>query len=142
MLHGDLQASNIIINDAMEVEWFVLPTPFFAITTPINILFSIIDWGFSAMVPLQYAAVYPRFLTNEPQIIRGAVIWPRITPTMDRDRQFYLQCIEDIASHRGGIAQDYYEILAREDEIERYWWLSAVGRLDIMKAMRSRNKAL
>ena len=86
------------------------------------------------MIPLQYAAVYPRFLTNEPQISGGEVIWPNETAAMRRDREVYLACIQAIALDMGGIYQDYYNILARSDEVLRYWWLSAVGRMDIMKA--------
>jgi len=55
---------------------------------------------------------------------------------MMEDRTFYLSCIKDIACYRGGIYWDYYQVLARIDEIERYWWISAIGYLNIMKAWR------
>ena len=89
------------------------------------------------MTPLQFAAVYPRFLTNEPQMINGMFYWPSSSQIMERDRRFYLECIRKIASARGGIAINYYEILEREDEARRYWWFSAVTRLDIMRAVRN-----
>src|SRR3954469_7282932 len=106
-------------------------------TTIGSLFLSVIDWAFATMVPLQFAAVYPRFLTNEPQVTEHEVVWPRNSAIMERDRQFYLQCIREIALSTGGAAQEYYKILAREDETERYWWLSAIGRLDIMRALGS-----
>lgn len=89
------------------------------------------------MIPLQFAAVYPRFLTNEPQMTNGEYYWPNSSQMMDRDRRFYLQCIGNIALARGGTAKTYYEVLQREDEVRRYWWFSAVSRLDIMRAVRN-----
>lgn len=88
------------------------------------------------MVPLQFAAAYPRFLTNEPCLVNGKAHWPLHSQTLERDRRFYVECIKKIVLSKGGIAQDYYEMLAREDKVQRYWWLSAVGRVDIMRAIR------
>lgn len=71
------------------------------------------------MMPLQFAAVYPRFLTNEPEWKGDHFHWPQNNPQMTGDRLFYLSCIKDLACHRGGISWDYYKVLARTDEIER-----------------------
>ncbi|KAF2021332.1 hypothetical protein BU24DRAFT_19415 [Aaosphaeria arxii CBS 175.79] len=91
------------------------------------------------MVPLQFAAEYPRFLTHEPvQICPGftAFDWERRdTDVMKRDRFYYLDCVREIACLEGGIARDYYELLARPDECRRYWWFRAVCQADIHRAM-------
>ena len=92
------------------------------------------------MVPLQFAAVFPRFLTNEPRIIEDKVHWPRITDMMRRDRKVYLDCIKSIASRRDATANAYFNVLDRADEIDRYWWLSAVNRLDIMRAISTKEE--
>ena len=55
---------------------------------------------------------------------------------MKRDRDFYLQCIKDLASGKDVIAQNYYKVLVREDEAERCWWLGAISRLDIMRVIK------
>lgn len=59
--------------------------------------------------------------------------------TQKDDRSFYLQCIVDMAAAKGGeYARVYSEILSRDDEGERYWWLTAVSRLDIMRALKTK----
>lgn len=54
---------------------------------------------------------------------------------MRRDRQFFLDCVRDIARSVGGIAQDYYQLLARPDECSRYWWVKAIRLADVHVAM-------
>ena len=58
---------------------------------------------------------------------------------MRRDRDFYLQCIHQRAVAEGGMVEDYYHILSREDEIQRYWWIAAASQIDIHIAMVSCN---
>ena len=96
------------------------------------------------MVPLQFSAVYPRFLTNEPRLVGDKFDWSQCaySPTQKDDRAFYLRCIMDMARIKGGYARVYSEILARDDQEERYWWLSAVNRLDIMRALKTKPKLL
>ncbi|KAB5570378.1 hypothetical protein GE09DRAFT_1171077 [Coniochaeta sp. 2T2.1] len=119
LVHGDLSGNNIIVADDDT----------FAVK-------SIIDLGWAELVPLQFAAVYPRFLTHEPD--DGAVKFAsRDTEQMREDRTFYLQCIQGRATREGGIALDYYRVLEREDEPSRYWWFTAASRIGIHKAMVS-----
>jgi len=91
------------------------------------------------MVPLQFAAEYPRFLTHEPvQISSGRTIFDwqkKNTDMMKRDRQFYLDCVRERACSAGGIAHYYFQLLARSDECGRYWWFKAISQVDIHKAM-------
>jgi len=104
--------------------------------------YSVLDLGWADMVPLQFAAEYPRFLTHEPFQIhsgphpRTVFDWQkRNTHMMRRDRQFYLDCVRDKACSVGGIAQDYYQLLARPDECSRYWWFKAINQVDVHVAM-------
>ncbi|KAI1770581.1 hypothetical protein F4818DRAFT_446197 [Hypoxylon cercidicola] len=122
LVHGDLHPSNIIINE-QQVE-------------------CIVDLGIATMVPLQFSAVYPRFLTNEPRLVGDKFDWSQCaySQTQEDDRSFYLQCIIDMAPAKGEHARVYSEILARADQEERYWWLSAVNRLDIMRALKTRSQ--
>jgi hypothetical protein len=97
---------------------------------------SIIDLGWAELLPLQFAAVYPRFLTYEPN--EGVLGFAsRDTKQMREDRTYYLKCIHGRATREGGIALDYYRVLSREDEPSRYWWFTAASRIDIHKAMVS-----
>lgn len=57
-----------------------------------------------------------------------------------KDREYYLACIREYAEHIGGIANLYYDALAREGEEDRYWCFTAVGRLDIMRAWARRRE--
>jgi hypothetical protein len=102
----------------------------------------VIDLGWADMVPLQFAAAYPRFLTHEPvQICSGSFRktvfdWQKKnTNMMKRDRQFYLDCVRERACSEGGIAHDYFQLLARSDECRRYWWFKAISEVDIHEAM-------
>jgi hypothetical protein len=49
-----------------------------------------------------------------------------------------------MALAKGEYARVYSEILARDDQEERYeyWWLSAVNRLDIMRALKTKPQSL
>lgn len=94
------------------------------------------------MVPLQFAAVYPRFLTYQPSEVRsenGDIVsfeWSvKHTSIMIRDRAFYLDCVNQRAHSEGGIARDFYKVLARHDESRRYWWFRAVHQVDAHMAM-------
>jgi hypothetical protein len=99
----------------------------------------VLDLGWGDMVPLQFAAEYPRFLTHEPvQISSGTTVFDwqkKNTDIMKRDRLFYLDCVRERACSEGGIARDYYQLLARSDECSRYWWFKAISQADIHKAM-------
>lgn len=99
--------------------------------------FSIIDLGWAEFVPLQFAAVYPRFLTHEPVKGEGYDWTARNTEQMEQDRAFYLECVKERAFGEEGnsMLMNYYRVLAREDEIARYWWLTAASRIDIHRAM-------
>lgn len=101
---------------------------------------SILDLGFATTVPLQFSAVYPRFLTNEPRLEGGKFDWSQCaySQTQKDDRAFYLQCIIDMAPEKGEYARIYSEILARDDEEERYWWFRAANHLDIMRALKTK----
>lgn len=95
------------------------------------------------MIPLQFAAVYPRFLTNEPQERGDTFDWSECsyTKVQKEDRTFYLQCIRDMAAERGEYARMYAQILGREDQEERHWWLSAVNRQDMMRALKTKPRS-
>jgi len=54
------------------------------------------------------------------------------------DRSFYLQCIIELAPAKGENGRIYSEVLARDDQEERYWWFAAVGHLDIMRALQTK----
>jgi hypothetical protein len=43
-----------------------------------------------------------------------------------------------MAPTKGEYAQIYSEILASDDQDERHWWLSAVYRVDMMRALKTR----
>jgi hypothetical protein len=81
--------------------------------------------------------VYPKFLTHEP--VNGHA-WERNTRNteqMERDRAFYLQCIKERADQEkeDGMLMEYYRVLSRDDEIDRYWWFTAASRIDVHRAM-------
>lgn len=92
------------------------------------------------MIPLQFAAFYPKFLTNEPRQIGDIFDWSQCyySETQIQDRRFFLQCIKDRAPDKGRHAQIYAEMLSRDDQEDRHWWLSAVFRKDIMKALKTK----
>ncbi|KAL4725663.1 hypothetical protein ACLX1H_007814 [Fusarium chlamydosporum] len=129
LVHGDLSPVNIIMDEKNNVK-------------------SIIDFGLAEFLPLQFAAAYPRFLTHEPQNgeeDHGRVAmtgvprnWnARDTLQMRRDREFYLMCIKEKAfgSEGNKLMRDYWRVLARHDEIARYWWFTAASRIDIHRDM-------
>ncbi|OAQ98759.1 hypothetical protein LLEC1_05794 [Akanthomyces lecanii] len=120
LVHGDLQPSNIIMNDRK--------------------LSSVIDLGCASMIPLQFSALYPKFVTNEPRKIGNTFDWSqcRYSERQIQDREFFLQCIKEKATTKGHDAQIYAEILGREDQEARHWWLSAVFRVDVMRALKTR----
>ncbi|KAB5558337.1 hypothetical protein GE09DRAFT_1237695 [Coniochaeta sp. 2T2.1] len=120
LVHGDLSGNNIIVADDDT----------FAVK-------SIIDLGWAELVPFQFAAVYPRFLTHEPDGGGALGFASRDTKQMREDRTFYLKCILARATREGGIALDYYRVLGREDEPSRYWWFTAASQIGIHKAMVS-----
>ncbi|KAF2016708.1 hypothetical protein BU24DRAFT_321689, partial [Aaosphaeria arxii CBS 175.79] len=85
----------------------------------------------------KFSAVYPRFLTNEPRLVGEEFDWApcAYSQTQKDDRSSYLQCIKDLAPTKGEYAGVYADILSRDNEEEWYWWLSAVNRRDIMRAL-------
>jgi hypothetical protein len=120
LIHGDMNPSNIIVGD-QQVE-------------------CVLDLGTATLVPLQFSPAYPRFLINEPRLEGETYNWSHCaySPVQEEDRSFYLKCVADMAPAKGGHACIYSEILARDDEEERHWWLSAVNRRDIMRALKTR----
>lgn len=105
---------------------------------------SLIDLGWAEMVPLQFAAVYPRFLTHEP--LRdgpglenvSSFDWNgKNTHAMKLDRQCYLKCVKERAQIEGGYLKQYYNVLARADEVRRFWWFKAISQADVHQAMVS-----
>ncbi|KAF6811184.1 hypothetical protein CSOJ01_05863 [Colletotrichum sojae] len=118
LVHGDLSSNNVIVDDYCNVK-------------------GIIDLGWAELVPLQFAAVYPRFLTHEPSESDGLDWTARDTKQMEQDRAFYLECIRTRANQEGGILLDYLRVISRQDEVSRYWWLTAASRIDIHRAMAS-----
>lgn len=118
LVHNDLSSNNVIVDNDFNVQ-------------------GIIDLGWAEMLPLQFAAEYPRFLTYEPvEEHSGVFDWTqRDTVQMKRDRAFYLECVRIRAETEGGIARDYSGVLARTDEVKRYWWYTAASRVDVHRAM-------
>lgn len=112
--------------------------------------YRIIDLGFAEMIPLQFAACFPNFLTHDFQSLHdkvevehgntyGPLVWrPKNTPMMRRDRAFYLQCIKEL-SKGDPMLEEYYRLLADKDEIRRYWWLMAATKLKVHRAMAACN---
>ena len=100
-------------------------------------LISILDLGWAEMVPLQFAATYPRFLTHEPRQ-HGSFDWVATnTDRMQKDRLAFRECIRDRAVREGGVCQDYYDILSGEDGVNLYWWFIAISEADKHMAMES-----
>ncbi|KAI0964737.1 hypothetical protein F4678DRAFT_455113 [Xylaria arbuscula] len=124
LVHGDLHPSNIIVEGG-EVK-------------------CIVDLGTATVVPLQFSTYYPRFLTNEPRLIGDMFDWSQCgySDVQKADRAFYMQCITNIALQRGEQALHYAEVMARDDQEDRHWWLSAVNRLDIMRALKTKPNPL
>jgi aminoglycoside phosphotransferase (APT) family kinase protein len=118
LVHGDLSANNIIVGDDNSVS-------------------SMIDLGIAEFRPLQFAAEYPWFPTHEPRENKdGSFTWAyHDSEIMQEDRAFYWSCIEARAKNEGGIVADYHAVLARKDEIARFWWFTAAWRRDVHKAM-------
>ncbi|KAM5446987.1 hypothetical protein MaudCBS49596_006167 [Microsporum audouinii] len=131
LVHGDLSTENIIIDLDFNVK-------------------AIIDLGFAEMIPLQFAACFPNFLTHDFQSLHdqvevehgnthGPLVWrPKNTPMMRRDRAFYLQCVKEL-SEGDPMLEEYYRLLADKDEIRRYWWLMAATKLKVHRAMTACN---
>ncbi|KFY67772.1 hypothetical protein V497_00236 [Pseudogymnoascus sp. VKM F-4516 (FW-969)] len=129
LVHGDLTAENIIVDQDFNVK-------------------AIIDLGFAEILPLQFSACFPNFLTYEfesphdPIEVEhgsgadGPLVWgSKNTEMMRRDRAFYLQCVKELS---GGdpLLEAYYQLLAAEKEIRRYWWLVAATKLKASGVVR------
>ncbi|KAI1173342.1 hypothetical protein F4777DRAFT_558127 [Nemania sp. FL0916] len=114
LVHGDLSANNIIVSQSWDVQRNASP---------------------------QFATSFPAFLTHEPIATAGGGFdWKRYdTSQMCRDRDFYLQVVRARAIAEGGIVDNYYRILSRTDEANRYWWYTAAWRRDVHRAMVSCN---
>ncbi|OBT74311.1 hypothetical protein VF21_06877 [Pseudogymnoascus sp. 05NY08] len=132
LVHGDLTAENVIVDEDFNVK-------------------AIIDLGFAEIIPLQFSACFPNFLTHdfesehEPVEVEygsstdGPLVWrSRNTEIMRRDRAFYLECVEGF-SRGDPMLGKYYELLATEDEIRRYWWIVAATKLKVHRAMAACN---
>jgi hypothetical protein len=99
------------------------------------------------MMPLQFSACFPNFLTHDFQALHepveveygsgigGQLVWQsKNTPMMRRDRAFYLQCVKEYC--RGDpLLDEYHQLLAAKDEVRRYWWLMAASKLKVHHAM-------
>ena len=133
LVHGDLSSNNVIIDEHQNI---LRLGKNLVMTNHAN-TFSIIDFGWAELLPLQFAAVFPRFLTHEPSINQGYEWKRRRTKQMEQDRKFYLEVIRARAIRNGGIFRDYYRVLSRHDEPTRYWWFTAASRIDIHRAMAS-----
>ena len=135
LVHGDLSANNIIVgmNSNLKRSLSVDTRTVHGFAD----LVSILDSGWAEMVPLQFAATYPRFLTHEP-LQHGSFDWTATdTNRMQKDRLVSRECIRDRAVHEGGVCQVYYDILCREDEINCHWWFVAISEADKHMAMVS-----
>ncbi len=54
---------------------------------------------------------------------------------MKQDRQFYLDCVREIAYSKGDIEYDYYQPLACSDECSGYCWFKTINQVDIYEIM-------
>jgi hypothetical protein len=104
--------------------------------------YSIIDLGWAEMIPLQFAATYPRFLTHEPRSggteTHKTFDWAATdTDCMQEDRLVFRNCIRDRALLEGGLCQVYHDLLGRDDEVDRYWWFKAISEVDKHRAMET-----
>ncbi|KAI5256820.1 hypothetical protein E4T42_01392 [Aureobasidium subglaciale] len=129
LVHGDLSPNNIIVDEHYDIQGR-----------------SVIDLGWAEMVPLQFAAAYPRFLTHEPRPSTHSSsasfdYATTNTATMQQDRLVFRECVQARALSEGGIYQTYYDLLSRKDEVNRYWWFKAISEADKHKAMKSCNWA-
>lgn len=103
------------------------------------------------MVPLQYAAEYPRFLQNDlPVDTAVGLSWTTRTPTPTHppppseiekeenptqkqpDRNSYLSHIKARADREGGVLPSPISIQMNK---HRYWWCAAANRADAHRAM-------
>lgn len=134
LIHGDLGEGNIIIDNDHNV--------------------TLIDLGFMHLEPLQLAAYFPRFLTHEPSSVDedcpfdGRMedkAWVRgwgqqDTEQMAKDRKWYKQCVWTVVqneqdSRTKRLMRLYAQVLEREDEVDRFWWMQAMQRVDIWLQM-------
>ena len=75
------------------------------------------------MLPLLLKATYSAFLTHDPTQEGEGLNWAmRDTEEMHKDRAYYLKCVQHLAALRGDLIEKYYKILARQDEVNKYWW--------------------
>ncbi|KAI5206093.1 hypothetical protein E4T39_02771 [Aureobasidium subglaciale] len=128
LVHGDLSPNNIIMDEHYNIQGILVNAN------------SVIDLGWVEMIPFQYAAAYPRFLTHEPRPSThdsGASFdfATTNTDTMQQDRLVFRECVRARALSEGGIYQTYYDLLGRKDEVNRYWWFKAISEADKHKAM-------
>lgn len=113
--------------------------------------YRIIDLGFAEIIPLQFSACFPNFLTHEfdsphePVEVEhgsgagGPLVWgARNTEMMRRDRAFYLQCVMELSTG-DPMLEAYYQLLAAKNEIRRHWWLVAATKLKVHRAMAACN---
>jgi hypothetical protein len=104
LVHGDLTTENIIVDEEFNVKAYVLLSLLDILSHLTQNWHRIIDLGFAEMIPLQFSACFPNFLTydfqssNEPVEVEygsgvdGQLVWrSKNTPMMRRDRTFYLQ---------------------------------------------------
>ncbi|KFY74438.1 hypothetical protein V499_05554 [Pseudogymnoascus sp. VKM F-103] len=113
LVHGDLTAENVTVDEEFNVK-------------------AIINLGFAEIIPLQFSACFPDFLTydfeseHEPVEVEygGGSDGPL----------FYLRCVEEF-SRGDPMLEAYYKLLAAEDAIKRYWWFVAATKLKVHRAM-------
>ena len=134
LIHGDLGEGNIIIDNDHNV--------------------TLIDLGFMHLEPLQLAAYFPRFLTHEPSSVdedcpfdgrMEGKAWVRgwgqqDTEQMAKDRKWYKKCVWTVTENEQdertkSLMRLYARVLEREDEVERFWWMQAMQRVDIWLQM-------
>ncbi|KAK2791821.1 hypothetical protein FQN52_004504 [Onygenales sp. PD_12] len=72
MDHGDLSPQNILVDSELNVT-------------------GVIDWGFSAKVPFQMAAGFPRFLRLQPPVLPPS-------PVLRKDRESYITSLRGQSS--------------------------------------------
>lgn len=142
LVHGDLGEGNIIVDENHNI--------------------TLIDLGYMHQEPLQLAAYFPRFLTHEPSSVAsdcpidrrmdaiGSVRgWGQIDSVqLAKDRKYYqdhvravagqMQClVKTFEEHQDlvRIQKLYSQVLERDDEVERFWWVQAMQRVDIWLQM-------
>lgn len=113
-------------------------------------LFRIIDYGFAEYLPLQFAAVFPRFLDHEsyhdqddidvePEYSDDAassLVWrSKNSEAKRRDRRVFLDTVKSLCDTHGHIYHSFYRILSAKEEIRRYWWFMAISNQKVHQVM-------